>query len=60
MSIALRSLSLSLLISVCSVHAKADLFDNKAGHLMSPSAFDAAIEEFNNGAEDTESEMEED
>lgn len=38
-----------------SVHAKADPINDNVGRAMSPSAFDAAIEEFNNGeAEDSD------
>lgn len=47
------------LITTSSVHAKADPINDNIGRAMSPSAFDAAVEEFNNEAEDTDSDAEE-
>ena len=42
---------------MCSLNAKADPFDDHIGCAMSPSAFDAAIEEYNNGDNCSDSEM---
>jgi hypothetical protein len=41
----------------CSLNAKADPFDDHVGRAMSTSAFDAAIEEYNNGDDGSDSEM---
>ena len=42
---------------MCSLNAKADPFDDHISRAMSPSAFDAAIEEYNNGNNGSDSEM---
>ena len=45
---------------MCSLNAKADPFDDHISRAMSLSAFDAAIKEYNNGNNGSDSEMDDD